>query len=120
VPCPACNDLAHPRLPPDWISLASVDDPPAPTETILFAVERDGQIRSCRLLDLGPYGVKARLCDGDVDAGFFAQRFVTMGLARVGQRTARRDADAGVGRLTYDGGLTRQKLRQLVQLGVRA
>jgi hypothetical protein len=58
-----------------------VDDPAPPKEAVIFAVERDGQARSCRLVDCGPYGVEARVCDGDVDAGFFAQRFATMALA---------------------------------------
>jgi hypothetical protein len=81
MPCPACNDLAHPRLPPVWISLASADDSPAPNAAVLFALERDGQLRCCRLVDRGRDGVEARVCDGDDTAGFFSQRFATMALA---------------------------------------
>jgi hypothetical protein len=48
---------------------------------VLFELEREGLRRSVRLVDRGSYGVEARVCDGEVDAGFFAQRFTTMALA---------------------------------------
>jgi hypothetical protein len=35
------------------LSLASMDDPPAPNETALFALELNGQVRTCRLVDRG-------------------------------------------------------------------
>ena len=80
VPCPACNDLACPRLAPDCISLASADDLALPKDAVLFSLERDGQLRCCRLVDRGRYGVEARVCDRDDTARFFSQRFGTMAL----------------------------------------
>jgi hypothetical protein len=37
---------------------------------MLFALKSHGQSRSCRIVDRGPFGVEARICDGDVKRDF--------------------------------------------------
>jgi hypothetical protein len=59
------------------------DLPSPPREAVVFALTRSGHYRSCWLADLGPHGVEARVCDGDMGPGFFVQRFETLTLALV-------------------------------------